>query len=495
MGRNSPGTRNLTIRKVLAFAVIFFLLSPFLVLLYKFPLHPQFDFSEFFWALKNTVLQAMLSALGSLAIGIWAAFGLMAVKPKLRRLLQVICLAPNFLPPLFSLLVAFYWVDPFPVGIIGIAFIHSLINFGLVAVSLARSVETKLGGMAELAQIEGSSRARFLKRVFVPLLKTDLMELFIFVFSICFASFAIPLIVGGGRGTTLEVLIYEKIRLSMDWGGAVLISILQLLILAVLSWVLVWRGLGDRSISGPSRQMRWLGAPSGALMVGFFGFLFLVGYLDSVISGFRAFSQLSEWKWGLLLAFGGTLFVGLSTGAGILLLLSVVTMLMGYPIIRRFLRSYIAPSTTLTGFAFLVAGPNEGFFSYFKIPLSLSLLFVGTLYRMGWESEVKRLSGQWATAEIMGASAWQGFRRILWPQVQDRALMLAGLAAAWACGDFGLSRILAYHDMTLALMTETLMSTYRLNLASLLSVGILFCGLLCFSIFWGFGYVSRRKSA
>ena len=478
-------------RQALAYFILFFLLSPFLILIWKFPLHPHFDMNEFFWALKNTFIQASLSAAGSLILGTWAALGLISMGPKVRKMLEVICLAPNFLPPLFTLLIAFYWVDPFPTGVIGVALIHSMINFGLVGVSLSRSIETKLGRMADLAVVEGSTRFHFLKKVFVPTLKNDYAELFLFIFSVCFASFSIPLIVGGGKGTTLEVLVYEKIRLSMDWSGAVIISILQLVILAFL---VRWFVRLKTPVGENPRQVRWLGFKSGAWMIILFAILFLIGYLDSVIAGAQAAVQLLDWKDGLLKGTAGTLFVGFSTGGLILFLLMSITLSMGFPWLRLWLKSYMAPSTTLTGFAFLVFGPNEGVFSYFKIPCALALLFCGTIYRMGWEGEVQRLAGQMATAEIFGATPWATFRWVLWPQVRVRALLLAGLAAAWACGDFALSRILAYNDMTLALMTETLMSTYRLGLASLLSLGVLIMAVLCFFIFWSLGYVDRRKS-
>ncbi len=476
----------------IAFLVLFFLFSPFLILVWKFPLHATFDFSEFIWALKNTMIQSTLSAIGSLLLGTWAALGLIGRGPAFKKILEVICLAPNFLPPLFTLLVVFYWVDPFPAGTLGIGLIHSIVNFGLVAVSLSRAIETKLGGMAELAATEGCTKFIFFKKVFFPILKKDYLEIFLFVFSVCFVSFSIPLIVGGGKGTTLEVLIYEKIRLSMDWGGAVLISIIQLMILAFLARCLMRFKSHSK---GDSHHMRWLSLKSGAGFIIIFAGLYIIGYLDSVLSGTSSVIHFLDWKDGLIKGSLGTLLMGFMTGILILLILILITLSVGFSWLRKGLQSYLAPSTTLTGFAFLVLGPNDGFLSYIKIPMALALLFIGMLYRLGWESEVQRLEDQINNAEVMGASPWQAFQFVLWPQVQQKALMLSGLAAAWACGDYGLSRILAYNDMTLALMTETLMSTYRLGLASLLSVGVLLCAVFCFFTFWGFGYVYRRKSS
>src|SRR5688572_10669762 len=111
------------------------LISPFLILISEFEMVAEFDVPEFFWALKNTVLQSSLSAVGSLLLGTWTALGLLILSPAWRKKGEILCLFPNFLPPVFTLLVLLQWIDPYPVGIVGVAFAHAIINFGLVAVS------------------------------------------------------------------------------------------------------------------------------------------------------------------------------------------------------------------------------------------------------------------------------------------------------------------------------------------------------------------------
>lgn len=482
----------MNLSRFLAPLTLLFLLSPFLVLIFKFPLDPSVDLEEFRWALKNTVWQATLSGLGSLLLGTWLAFGLVGLSTY-RRAFEVLSLLPNFLPPLFTLLVSLYWLQPFPTGIWGVAIVHTFINFGLVGVSLSRSMDQQLGHLVEAARTLGSGRWFFLRKVFFPLFRRQYLSLFLFVFSICFSSFSVPLIIGGGRGTTLEVLIYEKIRLSVDWGSAVLLSMFQFAFLALLSWFLLKKQNQDFSvISG--RSLRWLGHRGGVVMLVAYALLFTWGFLESAWTGLKSWEQFIELRFVLAESLLGTLWMGLSVGVLILLLLAAISWDQGSTRLQTFLRSYVAPSTTLTGFAFLVLGPNEGMASYLKIPVALSLLFVGPLYRMGWENELVSLRGQVQVALSLGASEALIFWKILWPQLRGRAFLLAGLAAAWACGDFAVSRILAYKDLTLGMMTETFMSTYRLNLAMLLSCGILICSLGCFLFFWSWNYVGRPKS-
>src|SRR5438445_2391727 len=136
------------------------------------------DWGELGWAFKNSFLQAFFSALVSVIFGFWAALGLLSFTNNNRRhwrmILEILCLLPNFLPPIFILLSTLNVVDPFPMGIPGIVFIHTLMNFGLVAVLLAGLIENKVGGVVELAYVEGASRGSFLFRGLLPMIKKDI---------------------------------------------------------------------------------------------------------------------------------------------------------------------------------------------------------------------------------------------------------------------------------------------------------------------------------
>ncbi|WP_374029652.1 ABC transporter permease [Bdellovibrio bacteriovorus] len=450
---------------------------------------------ELLWAFKNSFIQAFFSALLSLFVGFWAALGLLSFNDgskKRRFVFEILCLLPNFLPPIFILLATLNIIDPFPMGIAGIVIIHTLMNFGLAAVLLAGIIENKLGGMIELAYVEGASRWQFLRQGLLPLLKKDIWLLGLFIFVVCFGSFAVPLIVGGGKGTTVEVLIYEKIRLSSDWGGAVLLAFLQSTFIFALSFI-ASRGQGAHATRVANLSL--IRSPSGIFAIAGLSFLYLFGYAQGFVQGLSLISTFYELQSALFWNFLGSIFIGLSVGALCYAGLMLIAYCWPKPWFEKFLNGYVAPSTSLACFSLLILGPNEGFYPLIKIPIALTLLSLNSLFRMGWDGELHSLQSQMTVAYAMGASSKQIFKEVLFPQISTRAGMLAGIASIWACGDFAVSRILAHRDLSIAMMTETLMSGYRLNQAIVLSSLIIVAGIICFVLCVGGSRVLRRKFA
>lgn len=490
------GRRQLRLAPLLRSALVLYLLFPFLFLIFQFRLQSWPDGAELVWAFKNSFLQAFFSALAAVFFGWWSAMGLISLGKKRRHfrpLLEVCCLLPNFLPPLFILLATLNILDPFPMGIAGIALIHALINFGLVAVLLAGLIENKMGAYCELAYVEGAGQFFFLRKVFFPLMKRDLFMMFLFVFVICFGSFSIPLVVGGARGTTLEVLIYEKIRLSGNWGEAVILALLQSLFIFGLSFV---AGKGRAVTGRPTSYMKLIYMPTGNLIILFCAGFLLMGYWQGVAEGLRHLGEFYEVQSAVGEALLGSLCIGWGVGFLSFALLMLIAYVEPAPLFERFLNGYVAPSTALACFSFLLLGPNESFWPFVKIPLAFVMITLNTLYRMGWQSRLQTLRRQREVAWLMGASRGRIFQEIVLPQIAPTAGLLAGLAAVWGTGDFAVSRILAHRDLSLAMMSQTLMSSYRLNMASALSALILMAGLACFVVFfWGGRVLSRKPSA
>lgn len=474
--------------------LILWLVFPFLVLFYLFRPSVEISLGEFWWAFQNSALQAFLSSLFSLIGGFWAALGLIAARGRsegFRRTLEVISLLPNFLPPIFILLATLSLVDPFPMGIAGIVLVHSVINFGLVGVLLARIIEEKMGGFAELAYIEGASRFYFLRKVFFPILKKDFLLVGLFVFTICFSSFAVPLVVGGGRGTTLEVLIYEKIRLSTEWGQAVFIALVQSVFVFCLSLVVSQQIISSKV---EKKFFKIIEFPSGILLILFVNLFLLWGFSQGLLNSIENLEFFQSLQREIWQAVVGSFLIALSSGIFVFLFLLLIVWSFPDRILSVFLRGYVAPSTALVCFCFLILGPNYGLWAFIKIPLAFASLVVANLYRLGLESQLKNLNSQVVVAQTMGAGRKLIFFEILLPQTSRTVGLLSGLAAVWASGDFAISRILAQHDLTVAMMTESLMSGYRLNQSTVLSLLIVVIGLACFFIFlWG-GHVLSRKS-
>lgn len=487
----------MNLSKILRASLALFLLFPFLFLVTQFPFTRMPDTSELLWALKNSLIQSSLSAMFSLLAGCWVALGLLTFgehrNPLSRKGLEILCLLPNFLPPIFILLSILNVIDPFPIGIAGIVIVHTFMNFGLAAVLIARTIESKISGLVELAYVEGSSRWLFVSRVLIPVLKKDITLIGLFIFVVCFGSFSVPLIVGGGKGTTVEVLIYEKIRLSTDWGDAVLLALLQSCFIFIVSSVLV---IQKTEVSRRAyANMGLLRSSSGIAVLLLLSYLYIYGYLEGLIAGLPMISTLYELQSAIIWNFLGSMAIGL--GVGILSYISLFAIAYCWPKIwfEKFMNGYVAPSTSLACFSLLLIGPNEGVFSYIKISLALLLLSLNSLFRIGWGEKLNSLESQVTVAHSMGASRQQIFKEILFPQLSKQAGLIAGMASVWACGDFAVSRILAHRDLTIAMMTETLMSGYRLNQAIILSTLIVVSGILCFLFFVGGSNVLRRKIA
>ncbi len=486
----------MSLRQLLRGSLVLFLVFPFVFLIYQFRIVGLPDMGEFWWAFKNSFIQSFFSAVLSLVLGFWAATGLIGISGTRyawsRPFLEILCLLPNFLPPLFILLSILNAIDPFPMGLSGIIIIHTLMNFGLTAILLVGIFESKVGTLAELAYVEGASRWLFYTKGLFPYLKKDLFLLGLFVFVVCFGSFAVPLIVGGGRGTTLEVLIYEKIRLSNDWGGAVLIAFVQSLFIFSLSLV---AGRGQSAWNARPSNLSLLKGYSGIVLILGVSAVYLIGYVQGFIEGLPMISTLYDLQSALAWNFLGSLAIGLTTGLCCFFILMLIAFVSPKKWFGRFLSGYVAPSTALACFCLLIMGPNEGLYPFLKIPLALVLLSITSLFRMGWDSELQKLEPQVTVAYTMGASSWQCFREVLLPQLLTRAGLLSGLASVWACGDFAVSRILAHRDVTLAMTTETLMSSYRLHQAIVLSSLVVVTGVVCFLIFAGGSRVLSRKLA
>lgn len=473
------------------FGLVFFLLFPYLILIFYFRINFELSLSELWWALKNSFIQAFLSSLFAIIFGFFVSLGLFCIQKKwLRATFEILALLPNFLPALFTLVAVFNFVDSFPYGIFGIVIVHVFIYFGLVGVLIANQVESRLGGLVEQAWVDGVSRFQFYRKVFLPLMNKDLLGLFLFVFALCFCSFSVPLVAGGGRGTTLEVLIYEKMRLSTDWGAAVLLSIIQSLLVFIISW-LSFQGRGQ--VSEKSYSFQWLRSWFGLLLLICLLSAFVLGYAQGIRDGFSQLSFFYELKYALVKQFFGTLIISFLAGTLTFLLLFFVVWCRPSDWLQKFLRAYFAPSTALTGFAFLVLGPNTGIWPWIKIPLAMTFLSLTSLYRMSWESSVQSLESQRQMGQVLGASPWLIFKNIEVPQLIVRASFLSGLVALWTAGDFAVSRILAPRDLSLSMMTETLLSSYRISQASILSLMVFIIGVALFLFYIGVGRVLSRK--
>jgi thiamine transport system permease protein len=478
-------------RLAVSLSVVLVLLFPFLVILanehsIRFP-----NAEQTASVLLLTILQASLSALASVVFGIIGGLGLMHLSSNKKRLVGAIAILPNVVPVLILLLSVMKFF-PWARGLTGIVLVHALLNTGLVAVGFSQLVCARLSGLAELAWVEGASSWKFFVRGALPELRGDLSLIFLFVFALSFSSFAVPLMIGGSHATTIEVLIYQKMRMSLDWAEALGLALLQVLAIFSFSFVLQRSAkssfFSTRATDVPLLKW-WPGlffalAPSAVLLAGLFdGFLKGLQQLRALDMNGAELSQLVA----------GSILVGFIAGISVVVLLLALAYARPSGFFRRVLIGYAAPSSVLVGLGLLIFWRALGIATIFKIAFGIALIGLPAFYRYQWDALLSSLDGQIQVAKSLGAGDGLVFNRVVFPQVVRSAFSIGGILSLWAWGDFALSSVVAERSVTLAMLVRGMMSSYRLDAATVLIWVLIFGGLCTFAIFNGVGYVLGAK--
>lgn len=476
-----------TLRLALRIFLGVLLLAPYLIWLWRVP-EWSFPEGEEWWdAFLTAALQASLSSVLSLLAGWFLFLCLQSWSGKARGLAELSLLLPNMIPPLFIALGMMNLIVPFvafPYGLGAVVAAHVFLNGGLVAIGLDRLIHNKLGGMAETAWVLGSGRALFWRKVGWPFLRGDLGCLFLFVFSVCFTSFSLPLLLSGERTVTLEVAIYDFIRMDGRWDKAVLLAAFQSFVLFAAAMLLPHPFWPPR----PTRHhLEFLSYPGLRAFVFLPAGLIVCGWLLGLSMGLRA-----PWDQEVLLqlpeALVTTVAIGLAVGLLHLVMFLLIAFVSPHARLRRFLNGYLCPSAVITGFALLLV-PGEGdTLNILKVIVALTLISLPLLYRWIVHSALSAVDGQVTVARTLGASWADILFDVVWPQIGLTVLRACGIAAIWACGDFALTGILAGDVPTLPLVMEGLIGNYRMELAQVLMLPLVAIGL---GLYYGFVSVAK----
>jgi ABC-type Fe3+ transport system permease subunit len=116
------------------------------------------------------------------------------------------------------------------------------------------------------------------------------------------------------------------------------------------------------------------------------------------------------------------------------------------------------------------------------------------LFRLGLADDMKSLRTQIEVAKTMGANAKQIFYNISFPQLVTGIARLSGFAAFWAVGDFALSRLISARTISVAMLVDDLLGSYRLSAASCLVLLLILLGACIYWLFRGLGNVLSQKS-
>lgn len=481
--------------KISSYFFILFWLLPYFLLVPYIKLPQTFDVSDALWAFKNTIYQSGVSAFLIVLFGFLGAQSLNYIHFKYQKyffVIRTLFILPSFIPTLFILLSVFKIIDPFPFGVWGVALIQWIIYSGLASAIIFNSMQSQVFGLENIALVDGVSARSFFFKVTLPLLRKDLIKLFVVFFSVTFVSFSVPLVAGGGSGTNLEVLIYEKIRIQGDWSGAFLLAFFQVFCIWILSFLNQSQNI---KLNFQEHSLFYL-HDKGMLIVFLIFPIFIIFSLLSGLSLGLAQLLAIPHLWELLYTTTGmTLLLSILTGLSTMAIAYFILYLFSDKKIKSFLLKYVSPpSSFLCLSLLLIFGFNQN-----KILLTSAIIFAFVilntphLIKTYLISKFENLEMQVEVAQTLGASQLKITHQILWPQMSREIGFISGVSAFWASGDFAIVKFIAGQSITLAQIIESMLSSYRFFAASVLAVLLLILGILLLGIFTRFGYVSYQK--
>lgn len=470
------------------------LFYPVIAILFQFGLSSEFNLDELIWVLQNTFLQAILSTLLGLMIAIPISLGILGIHrrfgPTVAWVFNLLFVLPSLLPPLFIVLFFIQTLHPFPFGIIGLVLVQGVVLAGVFSLPLQNAMIKKLDGLALISQVFGAGPLLFWTRS-LPVLRRDFLNLFVVGLSYCVASFSIPLLIGGGKYTTLEVLIFEKIRISQDWGQGAYLSLVQL----ALGFLLYAISQGLVSDGRESQSLGFIGLNRGQVKINIYlqsqilmFFVMLVsasvlalGFLH-FFDGIKILIQHPEIRLEVLKVILPSLLVA---GVASLVTVGFCFLLLcasQQKKLRFLLIGFITPSSAVLAFSWLVLTENTETSLLVKYISVLLIICIPSALRMFFWNRLKLLESQIETAKVLGGSDFLIAKKILWPQMQKSVAILSGIVGIWVLGDYAISRMMLSQTITLAMLMDSLISSYRLEVAFGVGACLLFLSLIYFAL-------------
>lgn len=416
-----------------------------------------------------------------------------------------------------SALLRFFGFDSLPpiYGLGAVLLAHVFFNAPLMLRVMTTALTSIPAAHWRLAAQWGLSDWDRFKTVEWPMLGRVIPGLLAVVFLICFTSFSLVLMLGGGPGvTTLEVSIYTALRFEFDLPKAALLSLLQLLICGAVVALMArlggtsWAGtsfVAKRAITQPEHDHLFV-KTFDMLVLGGFLLLTAAPLLSLLWRGLGPhFVTVLGWP-----AFHRALVTSLLVAVISSCCATGLAVIMAAARIRLSSRSkwlldlsvslYLAVSAIVLGTgAFILL---RGFVDVFALaPLLVitanMLVALPFAYRV-IEGRMAALARQHdklcAGLNIRG---WRRFWRITMPAMAPELGVAAGLSAALSVGDLTVIALFGSQDFqTLPWLLYQTMGRYRADDAAALALLLLIFTLCLFLLFaYGARLLQRRQTS
>ncbi|MCD6450207.1 MAG: iron ABC transporter permease [Thermotogaceae bacterium] len=425
-----------------------FLILPISFLVAKFSVADVFYVAhEYKKLISYNISQALLSATLATSIGALISYYLARknIKGILRNLIHVMAKI-SFVVPGVSMAIGFYLLfgrKGFINDILGLFGLHIDILYTFLAVILGHAFynipvsvyivgsvwERFDGNLIEASYVDGCRDFQTFLKVELPILTPSIVASFLLSFIYSFTSFAVVLIIGGPKYSTLEVVIYMYLKNLLNFKVALSLTFLQLFIIATAAAISSYLLKGKIPFGVPKLKK-----------VTFFDYIALSMLLSlvflplilSIVSGFltknpsksvfdiikigMSFLGVSFWKMLLtsLLISIATAFISITIG-----LITGRMTSKGYKALQIFPFLPTAFSTVTLAFGYLMISLKFNIPSVYLLPFLHSLLSIPLVHgiiEMGWRNVERSIE---EAAMMDGASFWDMLFKIYLPLLKN----------------------------------------------------------------------------
>jgi thiamine transport system permease protein len=185
--------------------------------------------------LRFTFLQASLSTIATLIVGIIPAYFLSQYEFAGRRIVSALIIVPFMLPTVVvgSAFLALL-PDRFDHGLFAIVLAHMFFNIAVIVRVVGLSWQHIPQSISDAAATLGARKQNIFRYIYFPLLRPSIISSALIVFLFTFTSFGAVQILGTPHQQSIEVEIVRQATVVGDVSRALVMTIVQLIILAVL---------------------------------------------------------------------------------------------------------------------------------------------------------------------------------------------------------------------------------------------------------------------
>jgi thiamine transport system permease protein len=460
------------------------------LLLEGWPPRQDLPFAYFLSVAVGSVMQAMFSTIASVAIGTIVAVGLVR-SPWGERVLGPALTAMAALPAtvaafaiigifgqtgLYGSLMRHMGLEPqsWIFGLPGVILAHVLLNAPLAARYGLEALRAIPAEQKRLANLLGFDWRQSMWIIEIPALRAVLPGVAQLIFLLCFTSFAVVQLLGGGPATaTFEVAIYQALKINVDFGEAAGLIAIQIAFAGLL--LLFWQPMA-LTATGLLRA----GGPADAFRPA--PFLKAVGTISALLLLVMPTLVLAAYVPALASLFSPRILQAIATSAWIAMLSSLFAVTFALLIAW----SPLAALRRAAGFlpiVFPVFGLVAGLYLLLRVvvdPFSLAIPLVALINALTalpfalrfLESAFDRAEAQFGRlGDMLDLSGWWRFRHVVWPVAKRPAIAAGSLAAAFSFGDYGAMTFFSDGTVTtLPLVMADRLASYRLDEAGAIAI-------------------------